>query len=617
MKSLRKSLVAILMVAMLLITSLPVFAADIPAGNGSITVNKSTADPAATLKGRSLEAWQLFSATYAPDGQSAVYAMSDDQWAVAKAITGVTGLTVDTTSKEATLKSIREWLSPAPPAAQRSADELQQFAQAVVKANNGDQLPKKSLTVDANGDKATLTGIELGYYMVVDKTTNDDIAEGDTKALIALTNAKPDGTVDLKAKHIPFDKKIDNTPQGDASPKGNDPSSESSKLVYDNHSIGDVIKYELTSKVPDMTGYTQYYFGFKDTLAKGLKYKEDIVVTVDGNQLTKGTDYDVEYTNGNGTAESTINVYFKDFYNNYKDKAGKDIVVTYNAEVTKDAEIGTAGNENKAHVWFKRDPNEGGDEDNPDNPSGKTPEKHTKSFVTEFVLHKTDETGAKLAGATFELSGDRVNTVLVTGEEYIKIGGNVPAGYTESDPGPFYKLTDGTYTKEAPKAGNEDKYDSTTDQYKLYSFEKFVQDGSANHKVTLTTGPDGKLVFTGLGAGEYTLKETKAPAGYNVVGDMKIRITCTPGDDAKTGTGQQNCTWKYEYKTADGTDYKEFPTAREVGPINELTVKNTSNTLLPETGGIGTTLFYILGSLLALIALVVLVSKKRVLASRG
>ena len=98
---------------------------------------------------------------------------------------------------------------------------------------------------------------------------------------------------------------------------------------------------------------------------------------------------------------------------------------------------------------------------------------------------------------------------------------------------------------------------------------------------------------------------------------MKIRITCTPGDDAKTGTGQQNCTWKYEYKTADGTDYKEFPTAGEVGPINELTVKNTSNTLLPETGGIGTTLFYILGSLLALIALVVLVSKKRVLASRG
>ena len=130
------------------------------------------------------------------------------------------------------------------------------------------------------------------------------------------------------------------------------------------------------------------------------------------------------------------------------------------------------------------------------------------------------------------------------------------------------------------------------------------------------------LIFTGLGAGTYTLKETKAPAGYNPAKEYNIRITCIPGGDAKTGTGQDNCTWKYEYKLADEDDtkykvFKEIPAGSDLANTNnEITIKNTSNTTLPETGGIGTTIFYTVGGLLALVAVVVLVSRKRMLSSQ-
>lgn len=149
------------------------------------------------------------------------------------------------------------------------------------------------------------------------------------------------------------------------------------------------------------------------------------------------------------------------------------------------------------------------------------------------------------------------------------------------------------------------------------------EDGTAT-SITKTTGPDGMLTFTGLGAGTYTLKETKAPAGYNPAKDYNIKITCTPNDPkgAKGGTGENNCTWKYEYKLADEdeTQYKTFTNIPEGSDLadqnNEITIKNTSTTPLPETGGIGTTIFYTVGGLLALVAVVVLVSRKRMLSSQ-
>lgn len=634
MKSLHKSLVILCAILMILGCTMPVLVSAEPSEpTGSITVK---APSGVTLKGRTLEALQLFSAKdmYMTGTQISeiVYDMTPDQLAIAQNIKGIDGLDVSTgDTKEETLKKIREYLSPAAPNNPRTAAELEKFAQAVLKADQDDtnhELPSTPLTVDDEGKSATATGLKMGYYMIVDKTTDfkGDL-QTNTKSLVMLQHTKPDIEVDLKATSVPFDKKIDNNVVGDDNKK-NDPESESADLVYDTHSIGEIVKYKLTSVVPDMYGYDHYYFGLTDTLAKGLLYQKDLTIKIGDKTLAENTDYVLTVTPNpaTGERETSIKFYLKNALDLFKGHKGEKILVNYTAKVTKDADTTTAGNENKAKVWFKRNPDEGGTNDNPDNPSGETPEKHTKTFVTEFKLFKTDDTGkAPLAGATFTLTGDRVNTVLVTGEEYLNSTATAPAGYTIKDAGPFYKLKDGTYTKEAPKPENKKKYDNEgKDTYKLYSYKKLEKEAGTAKTITLTTGPDGKLTFTGLGAGTYTLKETKAPAGYKPAKDYNIKITCTPNDPkgAKDGTGKDNCTWKYEYKLADEdeTKYKTFteiPAGSDLADENnEITIKNTSNTALPETGGIGTTIFYTVGGLLALVAVVVLVSRKRMLSSQ-
>lgn len=100
----------------------------------------------------------------------------------------------------------------------------------------------------------------------------------------------------------------------------------------------------------------------------------------------------------------------------------------------------------------------------------------------------------------------------------------------------------------------------------------------------LTTNDQGKIDVAGLDAGTYYLHEVKAPDGYNKMkDDQEVTIS----------------------RTEDATDSSMS--------YNKLTVKveNLSGTILPSTGGMGTTIFYVLGGILAVGAAVLLVTKKR------
>ena len=102
-------------------------------------------------------------------------------------------------------------------------------------------------------------------------------------------------------------------------------------------------------------------------------------------------------------------------------------------------------------------------------------------------------------------------------------------------------------------------------------------------------GANGKFEIIGLDEGTYYLHETEAPAGYNkLAADLDVVITSTYDEAALTATYKIN---------------GEDPATIEV--------ENKTGSLLPETGGIGTTIFYVVGGILMLAALVLLVSKKR------
>lgn len=113
----------------------------------------------------------------------------------------------------------------------------------------------------------------------------------------------------------------------------------------------------------------------------------------------------------------------------------------------------------------------------------------------------------------------------------------------------------------------------------------------------LETSGEGNILIEGLNVGTYYLEETEAPAGYNKLTEpIEVEITATTSVTSGSETVQ--------YKNSSETSYT---------PATDATVKvlNKAGTQLPSTGGIGTTLFYVIGGGLMAVAAVLLVTKKR------
>ena len=127
--------------------------------------------------------------------------------------------------------------------------------------------------------------------------------------------------------------------------------------------------------------------------------------------------------------------------------------------------------------------------------------------------------------------------------------------------------------------------------------------GSGNNKPTKTGSTAGSTFeFKGLDDGDYKLTETTTPEGYNTIDPIEFTITAShdvTSDDprltALTGTG--------------GEEFTMTPDLSE-GSLT-ADVINEKGSTLPETGGIGTIIFYVLGSLLVVGCGIVLISKRR------
>ena len=157
-----------------------------------------------------------------------------------------------------------------------------------------------------------------------------------------------------------------------------------------------------------------------------------------------------------------------------------------------------------------------------------------------------------------------------------------------------YQLNNTKYQDEI-KDGNElegagfrlysDK--ACTQEVKLYQDGEFyypIKNATGKEAVEMKSAANGKFNVKGLDAGTYYLKETTTPAGYNTCPDTKIVISATHTNNDVTLSSKSNLT-------------------------NDIV--NKSGTTLPSTGGIGTTIFYVVGGGLMVAAIVLLVTKKR------
>ena len=104
----------------------------------------------------------------------------------------------------------------------------------------------------------------------------------------------------------------------------------------------------------------------------------------------------------------------------------------------------------------------------------------------------------------------------------------------------------------------------------------------------MVSGTNGTFNIVGLDHGTYYLRETNVPAGYNPCADEEIVISATHSENV---------------------DGNSFTLSFNENSRMDITVINRSGLELPETGGTGTTLMYIIGGILVVFATVILVTK--------
>lgn len=144
--------------------------------------------------------------------------------------------------------------------------------------------------------------------------------------------------------------------------------------------------------------------------------------------------------------------------------------------------------------------------------------------------------------------------------------------------GAGFRLYDSTGTTEIGLI-----YDKTLSAYRPVK--------SGETAVEMTSAADtGVFNIKGLDAGTYVLKETTVPAGYNKCADTTVVIKATHSENA------------------DGTSATTTLTS-DSNVTN--TIENKQGSTLPETGGMGTTIFYVLGTILVLGAAIMLITKRR------
>ena len=316
--------------------------------------------------------------------------------------------------------------------------------------------------------------------------------------------------------------------------------------------IGDTVTYTITFGTANFVGEGKsakqiVSYTIEDTLPAFLTNVNVTSIIIDNDpKNTKEDNSDLVNVTKQFT-DKKITIDWVDENGNSLYANGATITITYTAVVTDDAAIDGEGNKNEVTISYK-------DEDDKEH---KYEINVSETIYTYAIaLKKVDQSGDALAGATFQF--------------------------------PFY-------VKETPATDGAYIYAGTT-----------TGEGLTNK---ITTPENGVIIVKGVASGKYSITETKAPDGYNML-TAPVEVTAT-----KTESTTTNTTFYLDEDgnvVASATDTtKEVKVEIDKLAATAVLVVNKTGTELPSTGGIGTTIFYCSGAILALGAFVLLVTKKR------
>ena len=332
------------------------------------------------------------------------------------------------------------------------------------------------------------------------------------------------------------------------------------------YEIGEEISFKLIGSIPNMSSFETYAYTFHDTQSAGLDTPTDFQVYL-VNDLANGNGiavdagyYMVNTTPGGG---ETFTVTFENL-KSVPDVENYDyIMVTYKSKLNANAVIGsTEGNPNEVYLTFATKDG-----------TGTTEKEYVVIFTWTLNGDKVDgETNEKLSGAEFVLLDSSMQNVAV--------------------------VQDGKFVMW--RSFGKDSY--TAMQYAEWQ----AIDGAI-----LTSNNSGAFGVRGLDDDVYYFLEVKAPGNYNALTEpIKAEIVSVLNTNVEYyGTSPRNMLTAL-YLFVNNNQAPESCVMQD-GGVATVTIQNFSGTTLPETGGIGTTIFYIVGGVLVLVAVVVLVAKRR------
>lgn len=587
-KKLASLLLAMIMVLSMGITAFATAPTDSTAdGNTTAETGSFTITISDTTPGYVYNAYQIFSGDLnVVDG---VKTLSNIEWG-----SGVDKEKVEAAFPGKTAAEVAAALAGTATENEFDTESATDFAAKIADCVSNVSTPSKAVTKGEAVEAYTISNLTAGYYLVLN-TTVPATDSAYTRYMMEVVG----DVAAVPKRGIPTpDKKI---------VEGTD------KVETNEASIGDEVNYEITGTMPsNIADYKTYFYKFTDTLSKGLTYKVDSIrVTVNGVDVTDYFYKNVGTYNEETGTEIVVSIQDVKALSLLIDPAvgaiTKDttIVLRYTATLNENAVIAGEGNPNDVKLTYSNDPNKSGEgateppkenpeEPKPTHPTGESPKVEVVTYTTELTILKTDEENNFLPGVEFTLTGNGVNVVLVT-EEKFEIAAD----------GEYWLLKDGTYTKEAPQEevrdpesdevttpSNEDDYASLTDKYKKTTEIIAKGNGKTETDVVGTVQEDGTVTFKGLGAGDYTITETKTLPGYNTIDPITFTLTF---DATKSPMFASN-----NDKVTVGTDN-----------MLDTSIVNQKGSLLPSTGGIGTTIFYVVGGILVIGAGILLVAKKR------
>ena len=439
-------------------------------------------------------------------------------------------------------------------------------------------------TVNADGSSIAYTGTipeSLNTYFTADENgyisatseakDGENMSEGLKTALKAWTatataaaTAESDGSA-LNFKELAYGYYVVTTTQGDQVisvdstmpnvtivDKNSSTPKDLSKTASSNDvSIGDTVTYTVSFK-------TSNYYGAGTEAKEIVSYTiEDTLPEFLSNVTVTSIIVDNDGSDTTTNDRTTVTDQFAnkkiviDWYdeanNQFLYDNGATVTITYTAKVTEKAAIDGNGNTNKVTVTWTT---KGGVEPGPDKV-----ETDETIFTYAIALKKVNNKGNALPGAVFEF--------------------------------PFY-------VKSTADANGAYIYAGTT-----------AGTGLTNQ---ITTPDSGVIVVKGVKSGSYEITEVTAPAGYN-------KLTAPVTVEAVKTSSTSTHTTVYLDKDGNVVDVsaKEIEVKVDIDTIaaTAVVVVNKAGTELPSTGGMGTTVFYVLGTVLVLGAVVLLVTKKR------